>query len=100
MQAVEQRVCGLVRDNVVRKCAKHHSVRQPETRVRLGRLEIAEQKRLAIGAVESVLSPQHVWIDTEPLHILAMPVSVLILKPMRRPQRYATKRLLEIFDRS
>ena len=38
------------------------------------------------------------WIDTEPLHILVMPVSVLILKPMWRPQRHATKRLLEIFD--
>ena len=65
VHAVEQRVRGLVRDDVVRQASEYGRAGRVPAVFRRG-LEIAEQQRLLLRAVIGVLLAQRVRIDAQP----------------------------------
>ena len=100
MDAVEQRMRALVRDDVVRQAGKHRGARRV-VGIPPGDREIPEQQRLLRRAVVGVLVAQRVRIDAQPPHEFHFPVvrrAVLGLEPARRPQRHPAERALEMTD--
>src|SRR5262249_52488216 len=63
--SIQQRMGGLVRDDVVRQAGKHHTARHVIGRVILTRSEIPEKKRNFLGSVISVSLAQRVRIDPQ-----------------------------------
>ena len=98
VDAVEQRVCHLVRDDVVAEAG------EDVERCRAGsfrphrRGEVAEQERLLRRAVVRVRLSQRVRIDAQPRHVLLgeLPVDLVA---MRRPEREPSERPFEVPDR-
>ena len=87
MKPVEQRMRGLVRDDVVRNGAEDLGTRQRGTIVVILSRKIAEQQAHPRAAIKRVLFPHGVRIDSQPLYIGALnDVSVRIAYHPRGPE--------------
>ncbi|TMQ12066.1 MAG: hypothetical protein E6J91_21555 [Deltaproteobacteria bacterium] len=99
---IEQRMDGLVGDDVVRQAREDPATREVRGCigsgcVALGSREIAEQQSLLRGAVERVGLAECVRIDPQPVDELV--ARALALPAVRCPDRHTPERPLEVVDR-
>ena len=101
MQAVEQRVRGLVRNDVMRDCAEDDGAAHHRPAAVGGR-EIAEEQRDLLRIVVGVRFPQRMRIDSEPLYIAVVRHggAPIFAERRRRPKRLPAERQLEALDRA
>ena len=98
VDAVEEGVRHLVRDDVVRQAGEDERPR--DVMDVLGRDgEISEQQRLLLRAVVGVPVPQRVWVDAQSPHELPSVLAVGGPEPPVRPERHAPERPLEVPNR-
>src|ERR1700738_250183 len=96
MHAVKQRMCGLVRDDVVRQTCKDCSSWVVPTWIDFRGGKIAEQQRLFGWAVIGVCLAEGMRVDAELLDIKA----IVFPEHSRRPHRLPAKRSFEICNRA
>jgi len=94
VHAVQQRVGHLVRDDAVRQAGEHDAAGQHAPRLRGDAREVPEENRLARGAVVRVGGAQRVRVQPKPPD-MALPPRFRVV---RRPERYAAQRPLEVAD--
>jgi hypothetical protein len=97
VQPVQERVRGLVRDDVVREAGKDQAARQVRPGVLGDRWKIAEEQGLLLGAVVGVGLPQCVRVDAKLAHELVYDTHAWLVGS-RRPQRAPAQRPLEVLD--
>ena len=99
MHAVKQRMRHLMGDDVMREAGKDQRPRRVMAVLPLNR-EVSKQHGLPLRAVIGVAVTQRVWIDPEPPHKgLAVTARCRVVLPLRRPERHAAERALEMADR-
>ena len=98
MQAVQERMGRLVRDDVMRDDVENHRAAHYRAAAVGGR-EIAEQERNLLGIVVGVRIPERMRIDPEPRHVAVIGQGASVLRTTTGPERLAAERSLEALDR-
>src|SRR5262245_31189632 len=76
VQPIEQRMVGLVADDVMRQAAENRPTRQIIAWGQFRSPEITEQQRLMLRAVIGVRSAQRVRVDAQSLDVLLLRLAV------------------------
>src|SRR5262249_48804474 len=98
VQSIEQRMGGLMADDVMRQAAENRPTRQIIAGGQFGSPEITEQQRLMLWAVIGVRGAQRVRVDAQSLDVLLLRLAV-DLDEARRPKGAASQCPLKIVDR-
>ena len=98
VQAVEQRVRRLVRDDVVRQAGEDHAAGELAGGAIVGGRKVAEEQARPCCGCSRRWPPQRVRVDAQPLHELVGAVDAAVALEPIGPEGLAPERPLEAVD--
>ncbi|OPZ88025.1 MAG: hypothetical protein BWY76_00161 [bacterium ADurb.Bin429] len=96
VQAIHQRMGGLVSDNIVREAGERRAARQRQAGGDMRGGKVAEEERFLLWAVIRISLAQGMWVDSQVVDKLA--VLLLGISAIRGPEQPASQRLFEVED--